>query len=258
MKFEKVKTPFFFYLPYYLISLLSLLGLKLFYSSAKADALTWILAPTAGWVSVLSGIPFTYVAGQGYANHSLRFLIAPSCCGVQFLCITAAMLIFSFTHWMNTRRQGFLWLGVSLGGSYLYTIFINGIRILLSIRVPLYLQKTGFLRALDGRLDSGQVHTIIGTAVFFSSLFPLYAAAEQAARKISVSPPAKSAQSLYPALWYFAVVLGLPFLSLACRNRLQAFIPYALVICMVCVPVLLLQLLPAVIQKAIHKKIHKK
>ena len=74
MKFEKVKSPFFFYLPYYLISLLSLLGLKLFYSSAKADALTWILAPTAGWVSVLSGIPFTYVAGQGYANHSLRFL----------------------------------------------------------------------------------------------------------------------------------------------------------------------------------------
>ena len=63
MKFEKVKSPFFFYLPYYLISLLSLLGLKLFYSSAKADALTWILAPTAGWVSVLSGIPFTYVAG---------------------------------------------------------------------------------------------------------------------------------------------------------------------------------------------------
>ena len=226
----------------YLTGFLLLSCIKVYYGKAGSDSLLWLLAPAAWWTKAFS----------------CQFIIAASCSGAQFMILSAAMLIFSFTHWMNTRRQGFLWLGVSLGGSYLYTIFINGIRILLSIRVPLYLQKTGFLRALDGRLDSGQVHTIIGTAVFFSSLFPLYAAAEQAARKISVSPPAKSAQSLYPALWYFAVVLGLPFLSLACRNRLQAFIPYALVICMVCVPVLLLQLLPAVIQKAIHKKIHKK
>ena len=242
----------------YLTGFLLLSCIKVYYGKAGSDSLLWLLAPAAWWTKALSGLSFEYVPQIGYVNHSCQFIIAASCSGVQFMILSAAMLIFSFTHWMNTRRQGFLWLGVSLGGSYLYTIFINGIRILLSIRVPLYLQKTGFLRALDGRLDSGQVHTIIGTAVFFSSLFPLYAAAEQAARKISVSPPAKSAQSLYPALWYFAVVLGLPFLSLACRNRLQAFIPYALVICMVCVPVLLLQLLPAVIQKAIHKKIHKK
>ncbi len=200
----------------YLTGFLLLSCIKVYYGKAGSDSLLWLLAPAAWWTKALSGLSFEYVPQIGYVNHSCQFIIAASCSGAQFMILSAAMLIFSFTHWMNTRRQGFLWLGVSLGGSYLYTIFINGIRIL------------------------------------------LYAAAEQAARKISVSPPAKSAQSLYPALWYFAVVLGLPFLSLACRNRLQAFIPYALVICMVCVPVLLLQLLPAVIQKAIHKKIHKK
>ena len=98
MQFEKITKQFSFYIPYYLLSLLALLCLKLFYSRAGADNLTWILTPTTGWVSILSGIPFTYAPGEGYVNHSLRFIIAPSCCGIRFLGITAAMLIFSFLH----------------------------------------------------------------------------------------------------------------------------------------------------------------
>lgn len=83
---------------FYLVGFLILLGMKYYYSRADAESLRWILGPTAGWVELLSGIPFRYEPGLGYANHSLRYLIAPSCSGVQFLIITAAMLIFTFVH----------------------------------------------------------------------------------------------------------------------------------------------------------------
>ena len=68
MQFEKITKQFSFYIPYYLLSLLALLCLKLFYSRAGADNLTWILTPTTGWVSILSGIPFTYAPGEGYVK----------------------------------------------------------------------------------------------------------------------------------------------------------------------------------------------
>ncbi|MCI9337389.1 MAG: exosortase K [Lachnospiraceae bacterium] len=82
----------------YMVGLFLLLGMKYLYSKADCESLLWILGPTARWVEVLSGIPFVYEPGMGYANHGLRFLIAPSCSGVQFMIITAAMLIFSFSH----------------------------------------------------------------------------------------------------------------------------------------------------------------
>lgn len=77
---------------------LILFGMKYFYSTADCEGLRWILGPTARWVETLCGIPFVYEPGMGYANHGLRFLIAPSCSGFQFMLITAAMLIFSFSH----------------------------------------------------------------------------------------------------------------------------------------------------------------
>ena len=48
-------------IPFYLIGLALILSMKYFYSRAGASQLLWLLAPTAGWVSLLSGIPFEYV-----------------------------------------------------------------------------------------------------------------------------------------------------------------------------------------------------
>ena len=86
------------YIFIYLMGFSLILGMKYLYSKADCESLLWILGPTARWVELLSGIPFVYEPGFGYANHGLRFLIAPSCSGVQFMIITAAMLIFSFSH----------------------------------------------------------------------------------------------------------------------------------------------------------------
>lgn len=81
---------------FYLASVVLLLGIKYFYATADSDQLLWILAPTAWWIGILSGIPFEYVSPIGFINHSFQFILAPSCSGVRFMIICAAMLIFSF------------------------------------------------------------------------------------------------------------------------------------------------------------------
>ena len=90
---------------FYLAGFLVVLGIKYYYSQAECDTLLWILAPTTRLVELLSGIPFTYVSGTGYVNHSLRLLIAPSCSGVRFMITTIAMLVFSFVHIVASPKR---------------------------------------------------------------------------------------------------------------------------------------------------------
>ena len=88
--------------PYYLVGTAVIIIIKVFYGHAAASRLTWILTPTAWWVRTLSRIPFEYDPIAGYVNYPLRFIIAPSCSGVQFMMIVIAMLIFSYVHRMDT------------------------------------------------------------------------------------------------------------------------------------------------------------
>ena len=122
--------------PFYLTGTAVIIIIKGFYTHGAASRLTWILAPTARWVRTLSGIPFEYDPIAGYVNYPLRFIIAPSCSGVQFMMIAIAMLIFSYVHRMDTRKKKIIWTLFSFGVSYLSTVFVNGFRILLSIYLP--------------------------------------------------------------------------------------------------------------------------
>lgn len=177
-----IKDNLIFYLPAFLL----IFVIKSFYSKAGSDELLWILSPTARWVSILSGIPFIYESNTGYVNHSLRYIIAPSCSGVQFMLITIATLIFSFVHRMNLTQErsqskeipdihgikkGVCWTLTSILASYLLTIFVNGLRIILSIYIPVYFRE----RDLYGSfLTPEKLHTIIGTVVYFISLLTIY------------------------------------------------------------------------------------
>ena len=70
--------------PFYLTGLVQILAMKYFYSRAGASQLLWLLAPTSGLVSLISGIPFIYIQDIGYVNHGMKIIIAPSCSGMQF------------------------------------------------------------------------------------------------------------------------------------------------------------------------------
>lgn len=273
---------------YYLTGIILVFGIKYIYSRSSCNELQWILAPTAWWVRLLSGIPFVFEPDAGYVNYSYRFIIASSCSGVQFIIISIATLVFSFVHRMKTVKRSFLWIILSVGFSYLFTIFINGFRIILSIYLPLYIRKPGLY---NGWLTPERLHTMTGIAVYFTALFILYRMADRVSQKVACisrkcpdalcpaapvsgptplalspaaplpgpKPPAHPLRStlrqwISPVFWYFAIVLGLPFLNRAYEHNGGKFTEYALLMTAVCVAVLCLFSLGAVIWKQLFNR----
>lgn len=282
MAYDSLKTLLRKYWFCYFLCILTLLGLKYFYSRADCNALYWILAPTARWVSILSGISFERLPGAGYVNHSLRFLIAPSCSGVRFLIITFATLSFSFLHRTKSVKMGLLWIASSLCIAYPFTIFVNGVRIALSIRLPDLLSATGqtfaaaqtfasaqtfaatqtfasaqtFSGALSCVLSPKRLHTLIGIAVYFTSLLVIYRItaallpnpADLKASPAQPSPQPRTFPYLFgrvfpPVFWYLSLTLGFPLLCRTYRCDDPAFSEYALLLLISCPLILLLSLL---------------
>lgn len=253
---------------YYSAGFLILFTAKAFYSQADCDMLKWILAPTKWWVSILSGIPFWYESGIGYVNYSLKFIIAASCSGVSFMIITIATLIFSFIHRFCSPSEKITWMAGSIGFSYLFTVFINGLRIILAIYIPLYL--TG-MPVYSRYLTQERLHTLIGTVVYFTALLILYHLADFLFEikngifsKNVISDPGDSCSDrpiwLYavrkctpPVFWYFFLVLGVPFLNRTYHNNYTGFAAYAILITAVCLFILLLVFASFIMRKYLSK-----
>ena len=259
-------------IPFYLAGAAFLLGMKYYYSRMDCGSLSWILSPTAWWVSALSGISFIKVPQAGYVSHSYRFIIAASCSGVRFLMISAAALVFSYIHRMRTMKGKLGWMALSALASYLLTIFVNGFRILFSIFIPIYLGMTGsgtpgagMAHAWSIWLTPERLHTIIGAAVYFTALFAICQLGEYASRRCSsvsgtsrcrnspgtsrcwnsrtrsgISPMKALGGWAVPSFWYFSLVLGIPFLNRAYRNSPGTFTDYALLLTAVCLTLVVL------------------
>ncbi len=214
---------------FYLTGFLLLLGMKYFYSRTNVNSLTWLLAPTAWWVQALSDIPFHFVPYEGYVNHTYQFVIARSCSGMQFMIITIATLLFPFVPQMDTERKKIRWTISILPASYMLTILVNIIRILLSIYLPVIMQKS-----LSGSfLTPARLHTLIGTFVYFTSLFLIYHLAGLFSRQSFL-------KILPPVFFYLALVLGVPLLNRSWQNGEKQFAEYALLVVCVCLIVIFL------------------
>ena len=267
---------------FYLVGVLVVLGAKYYYSQADCDSLLWILAPTTHWVELLSGIPFTYISGTGYVNHRLRLLIAPACSGVRFMIITFATLVFSFVHSIASLQgfpaskaslrivKGLGWIAVSIFFSWIFTVFVNGLRIITAIYLPQYLDRAGLM---GGLLTPDRLHTMIGVVVYFIALLTIYRLVgylvsmlpglsgqsrktDLAGQSQAVPDSHKAAHSSHkatpssqevvrqqcprtfarkcmsPVFWYFFMTLGLPFLNRAYLKSPAEFTELAtLVIC---------------------------
>lgn len=257
---------------FYLTASLIILGLKCYYRQADCDSLLWILAPTARWVELISKIPFTYISGAGYVNHSLRMVIAPSCSGVRFMIITFAMLAFSFVHlaasqqeesvpagaltvvrpgMLRAKARGLGWIAASAFFSWLSTVFVNGLRIIIAIYLPLYLEDAGLM---GGMLTQDRLHTMIGVVVYFAALLALYRLAGLLVQSVTRSVPAlpKDCKCVAPVFWYFALTLGLPFISRVYRGSTAGFAEFAVLVSGSCALVLLPCIIGFVMQRT-HK-----
>lgn len=224
------------YWSFYMMTAVAVLGLKLYYGSAGSDALRWILAPTAWWVRILSGTEFIYESQIGYVNHSIRFIIAPSCSGIQFMAIVFAVLAGAFVHRMGTRRRGLGWMAGCVLVSVMLTVFINGIRIVLSLCLPKLILGTGMEKRW---LTPEHLHTITGVAVYFTALIIIYRFADRVSGGIAEGAR-KPAGWMLPVSIYFLVVLGLPLLNGALKDNPGQYGRYAALVSTVCVLVLFL------------------
>ncbi|MCM1303282.1 MAG: exosortase K [Lachnospiraceae bacterium] len=263
---------------FYLAGALVILGLKCYYRQADCDSLLWILAPTAHWVEFLSKIPFTYISGAGYVNHSLRMVIAPSCSGVRFMIIAFAMLVFSFVHrvasgqtasgsegavltspdaslpvgsgarsGLRAKARGLGWIAVSAFFSWIFTVFVNGLRIITAIYLPMYLESAGLM---GGMLTQERLHTMIGVAVYFAALLLLYRLAAGLIQGGTGEKASFVRKCVPPVFWYLALTLGLPLISRVYRGSTVGFAEFAALVTGCCAMILL----PCIIAQFLRRR----
>lgn len=243
------------YLPLYLLAGMIALWMRHISKTNDSDVILWILAPTARWASILSGISFEYIPHMGYVNHAYEFLIAPACSGIRFMLLTFLMLIFSFLHpYASTDAQPsgyhWLWFSFSIPYSYLATICVNGIRISASILLPPVFER---LSLINGWLTQERLHTIIGTTIYFSCLYGIY---RIAARIMQAMAPhtrhcfsSQLLKTIAPAFWYLMIVLAVPFLGRIYRNEWDGFGAYVALILGVCLVITLIRQIISLILK---------
>src|SRR5262245_24617492 len=155
-----------------LLVLVGAFALKLHYSTASADQLRWILAPTAALVELVSGARFEFESHAGYISRERGFLIANSCAGVNFL--IAAFLTLSMRKLFGERSKWGDWRFIPTAAliAYLTTIVANTAR----ITIALLLRQSS---VEIGWLSPDQLHRFEGVFIYFGFLLLLFVASEK-------------------------------------------------------------------------------
>ncbi|HEU5132636.1 MAG TPA: exosortase K, partial [Pyrinomonadaceae bacterium] len=148
------------------------LALKQYYSTATANELRWILAPTTLLVEMLSGRSFEFEAYTGYMSSDHTFVIAVPCAGVNFL-ITAFVMLALRRLW-NGRFEDVSWrfLPISMAVAYVTTVIANAVRIVIALEI----QRREF--EVSG-LTGNQLHRLEGIVVYFGFLMLLFVVMER-------------------------------------------------------------------------------
>jgi exosortase K len=141
-------------------------ALKLHYSAAAVEQLRWILGPTSGVVSLLSGATFEFEQGAGYLSRERLFLIEKSCAGVNFMIAAVGMIGFALSRDVDGGRRGASIVACSLALSYLAAVLVNAARIL--VAMPLASADLA-----SGWWTAARIHRLEGIAVYFAGLLLL-------------------------------------------------------------------------------------
>jgi exosortase K len=197
--------------------LLVALGLKQYYSTASANQLRWILAPTTILVSIVSGESFQFESYAGYITSDRTFVIAAACAGVNFL-ITAFLMLSLRKLWVKQgsaeaaepAKVSWRFIPTAALMAYLATLVANTVR----ITIALQLQRTPLQ---IGGLSRGELHRFEGIFVYFGFLLLLFVISERgrtknASRLLSLS--------VFPLLIYYLTTLGIPLANSAYRQKL--------------------------------------
>ena len=189
-------------------------AIKLHYSTAGADHLRWILAPTTFLVELASGRRFEFEPHAGYINGERTFVIAAPCAGVNFLITSFLML--SLRRLWGDRAGGAGWKFIPLAAlcAYLTTLVANSVRISTAL-------QTRALPLGPGWLGPDQLHRLEGIVIYFGFLLILFVLGEKMGSESSSGKG--SASTLFrrpfsPLLLYYATTLGIPVVNRAYRR----------------------------------------
>ncbi len=225
---------------FYALGLVIAIGLKYYYSGASSDALNWILVPTSRLVEYLSGIHFEKELHSGLVSHSHRYIIAPSCAGINFLTIAFSTFFFSLTYRLKGIERKLLWLGISLAVTYLLTLGANALRVIAAI----YLYRADIY---GGWMTPERVHRIEGTLIYFVFLLFAYVTVERIVKHflLNRSGERKSLLDiiyvfLIPFFCYSFIVLGIPLLNVAHKLNRTKYIEHSFWVISSCLTILFL------------------
>lgn len=153
------------------------LALKWYYSTAPADALGWILAPTVALVQAATGFAFVREAGTGWWSEELRYTIAPVCAGVNFFIAAFLSIAFALVREERHSPSALAKLAGAAVAAYGATIFANAARLSIALT----------LRANDVHAAGGEsAHRTLGILVYLPVLFLVFELAQRAGTSRSV------------------------------------------------------------------------
>jgi exosortase K len=174
---------------------------KAWYAGADADALAWILGPTAWLVEAFSGHVFEAERGMGYLSRELAFLIAPVCAGVNYFVIAFTTLALGFAPRRSAAAPQVGWLLGAAALAFAATLVVNATRITLALG----LQGA----SLPGWLSAEEAHRLLGVLVYLGALLVLVVGVS---RLVARRPDAGAVAWLACGL-YLAVTIGVPWLG---------------------------------------------
>ena len=198
---------------------------KQHYSHSDADDLLWVLTPVAGLVEWFGHIVFTYEPYTGFINREHGVIIAPACAGVNLLIVSFTMALFSGIGRLGGVRKKVLWCCFSVAAAYVMVVFVNALRIYLSVIV--------FSADIEnGWWTAHRCHRLLGIVIyfFFHCLFYhiMTRAAERYGKKAAGRRQGKFFYDLTPLGWYLGITLMVPFLNGAYRGNPGQFGEHAL------------------------------
>ncbi|HEX6650833.1 MAG TPA: exosortase K [Pyrinomonadaceae bacterium] len=205
------------------VLLLCALALKYHYSTATADELRWILAPTTVLVELLSGKSFVFESYTGYMSSDHTFVIAAPCAGVNFL--ITAFLMLGVMRWWRGRFEKISWRFIPVVAvvAYVTTVITNTVRIFIALEIQKHSIELEWLTA-------SQLHRLEGIVVYFGFLLLLFMLTERR--------HTTSRLFLIPLVIYYATTLGIPILNGSYRHQgfweHSAFVLVLPLICMLC------------------------
>ena len=212
------------------VILAAALAMKIFYSRATSEELTWLVGPMAFILELFTDFSFVREAGFGWVDFDHNIVIAPSCAGVNFLIIAFCMS--SFLMLARDRSPGGMITAIGISGlaSYAVTVLACAARILLSVHVFR-------LDIYSGWLTQEAVHRAVGVSIYYFSLcfyFHLLSRFSPHNNQViertdGVYVSMRSGLVfLTPLFWYLTFSLGVPFLNGAYGSNPGLFLWHAL------------------------------